>query len=135
MNIGGVQPLPTEQTIQAAGKSTDELWDTISKTLSALDLDLEFNAEEKTALGFAKENVWSRAARRKQARANAGGSKGVEMEEMQGGADENGEELESPLGFRVTASEGSVCTRWLEGMDSRLFESFAGMLNRAIHPR
>ena len=131
-----MQPFPTEQTIQTAGKSVKQLWDIIVGTLNGLDIHLDFDAEEKKALGFAKENVWSRAARRKRTRERAdvnshdAGSKGAgynENEEVEG--------QEAALRFRLVVSEGNIHLRWLEGMDSRLFESFIGMLNRAINPR
>ena len=135
INIGGVQPFPTEQTIQAAEKSQEQLWDTIVSTLKSLDLRLNGDMDGKTVLGAAEENVWSRAARRKRARENATERlKDIRMEDVEeSGEDED--KVEIALRFRVTVKEGCIDIRWLQGMDSKLFESFVGMLQRTVHPR
>ncbi|KAL9062388.1 MAG: hypothetical protein Q9157_008960, partial [Trypethelium eluteriae] len=123
VNIGGVQPFPTEQAIHAEEKTAEELWDTVGRALNPLDLRLEIDAERKTVLGFAEKNVWSRAARRKRAReGDEDSSKEAQDEEV-------------ALGFRIKVNEGNLDIRWLEGMEEKLFESFMGMLQRAIHPR
>ena len=84
-----------------------------------------------TGVGFAKGNVWSRAARRKQ------------QQSPEGSTDRNhdmNEEVETTgtaLGFKIqlrTGNEGGteLMVRWLQGSDSVLFESFCGMLKRQV---
>ncbi|KAL8922219.1 MAG: hypothetical protein Q9208_005298 [Pyrenodesmia sp. 3 TL-2023] len=88
-------------------------------------------SQMSAGVGFAKGNVWSRAARRQQRK-----------EEMEGNGDnedsgDDGEE-EWALGFKVQlliGKEGKgteVIVRWLLGRDSVLWESFCGMLKRQI---
>ena len=77
-----------------------------------------------TGVGFAKGNVWSRAARRKQKPENLPDVESV------------GEEEEAALGFKIQLQgqkDGTqVSVRWLQGLDSVLFESFCGMLKRQM---
>ena len=134
-----MQPFPTEQTIHATGKPADELWNVVTSTLELLDIRLDIEADTKTVLGFAKANVWSRAARRKRARENGDpGLKDAEMKQVDN-IDKSESDVETDreaaLGFKIKTSTESVYIRWLEGMESKLFESFVGMLHRAIHPR
>ncbi|KAI9693265.1 MAG: hypothetical protein M1822_005261 [Bathelium mastoideum] len=136
VTIGGVQPFPTEQTLHVNESSVDELWNITVNTLRPLDMRIEADMEKKTIMGFARENVWSRAARRKRARENAhSGSRDEEMKEVEKDQGESDEEEDVALGFKVEARKGSIDIRWLEGMESSLFESFVGMLHRAVLPR
>ena len=82
-----------------------------------------------TGVGFAKENVWSRAARRKQQQSpTSPTNRDQAMNE-----DEDGEPA---LGFKIRLEGlggGTVVkVRWLQGRDSVLFESFCGMLQRQL---
>ena len=85
-----------------------------------------------TGVGFAKANVWSRAARRKQ-QLSPNGSRdkdhGINEEEDDDGG--------PALGFKIRLRKGSereakVMVRWLQGRDSVVFESFCGMLKRQL---
>ena len=79
-----------------------------------------------TGVGFAKSNVWSRAARRKQQHSPTETTdKDHAMNEDEDGG--------PALGFKIQLrkeTEGGiqVMVRWLQGRDSVLFESFCGML-------
>ena len=82
--------------------------------------------DQVSGFGFAKENVWSRAARRKRKRevGNPNFPVGEPMEED--------ESDHIALGIKITISKEQVDIRWLKGRDSVLFESFCGMLKRAV---
>lgn len=86
-----------------------------------------------TGVGFAKQNVWSRAARRRQRNEDSHGKDTVE--------DNGSDSDEAALGFsiqakqRKSAGHAEVVTRWLKGNDAVLFESFCGMLKRQIENR
>ena len=84
-----------------------------------------------TGLGFAKANVWSRAARRKQQQSS---TDIPDKDQTMKDEDENGEPA---LGFQIRLVKGNggvveVMVRWLQGTDSVLFESFCGMLKRQL---
>ncbi|USW50081.1 Putative METTL16/RlmF family, S-adenosyl-L-methionine-dependent methyltransferase [Septoria linicola] len=83
-----------------------------------------------------KENVWSRAARRQKmfadrAKAALGGSKnGGEEEESDSNADDG-----IVLAVKITCKGEEVEVRWLRGNDFVIFESFCGMLQRALNKK
>lgn len=82
-------------------------------------------------MGFARANVWSRAARRQQKREAADGGDLTEK------SDDDDEEVEeAALGFKIQLTKESevvaVSVRWLQGVDSVLFESFCGMVKRQM---
>ena len=84
-----------------------------------------------TGVGFANQNVWSRAARRQRKTLNKQGWDAVENEDLD----------EAALGFKVQAQQKKpaeqveVLIRWLKGNDAVLFESFYGMLRRQLENR
>jgi 23S rRNA (adenine1618-N6)-methyltransferase len=80
---------------------------------------------------MASQNVWSRSARRKRKR--------VEMEQednqeakLKSETVKIEEPVEVTLRFDIDVREGDMEARWLQGVDSILFESFCGMLKRAM---
>lgn len=95
--------------------------------MQQLDMQWRYRPELSEGVGFAKANVWSRAARRKREQANKAGA-----DEMEEG------ELEEPaLAVKISIRlprKGAITTtvRWLQGRDSVLFESFCGMLKRQL---
>ena len=81
-------------------------------------------------IGFAKENVWSRAARRKQRQMLEHSTSMPQAPEEDVGDD-------PALGVKIrlqSRDEGVVIVmiRWLQGSDSVLFESFCGMMKRQL---
>ena len=82
-----------------------------------------------TGVGFVKENVWSRGARRKQQHSPANPT---DTDQGMNGSEDG----EPALGFKIRLEglgEGAVVKiRWLQGKDSVLFESFCGMLKRQL---
>lgn len=107
----------------------------LDSLLQSLDLQWQYRAPISTGVGFAKANVWSRAARRERER-RVSGAEGIAQEESSDEGEE--EEEEAALGFKVQLSmakerEGvDVMVRWLQGRESVLFESFCGMFKREI---
>ncbi|THX36667.1 hypothetical protein D6C98_03190 [Aureobasidium pullulans] len=126
-----ILPYPTAQTIHTIGFTRSEAADLLNDTLKQLDLQWSWNAEEWVGHGVASQNVWSRSARRKRKR--------VEMEQEDG--QESKPEPEAPkkkesadvaLKFDIEVKEGDMEVRWRQGKDNILFESFCGMLKRAM---
>ncbi len=107
----------------------------IGALLEGLDLQWRYRAQIATGVGFARANVWSRAARRQQKREAAGGGELIEKSDDDDNDDEEGIE-EAALGFKIQLARGSevvaVSIRWLQGVDCVLFESFCGMVKRQM---
>jgi 23S rRNA (adenine1618-N6)-methyltransferase len=87
-----------------------------------------------TGIGFAKENVWSRASRRRLSRA-------APPAETEDAMDEDDDEDNMAFGFKIQLSQvdtedgtaaAAIKIRWLKGDDSVLFESFCGMMKRKM---
>ncbi|KAK1984674.1 hypothetical protein LZ30DRAFT_585679 [Colletotrichum cereale] len=103
-----------------------KLGDKIQKLMSSLELiSCEWNREKLVGVGRARENVWSRAWRRRKLR-----------EEREGKpADVMGSEV-CKFGFEVALRVGreniSVLCRWREGHDQAMFESFSGFLKTRV---
>lgn len=99
----------------------------MNTVLQRLDLRWQYRSSLATGIGAAKANVWSRAARRHQK------SKGHGALDAEEGDDNE----EAALCFKVELfsrpkNEIESQVRWLQGEDSVLFESFCGMLKRAM---
>lgn len=115
-------PFPSEYcfTVSSDYKACAEQLQTI---ISRLEIKWQYRPAIATGVGFAKGNVWSRAARRKQ----------KEAEEL---PDAEGEDEDPALGFKIRmkgrVNATDVIVRWLRGKDSVLFESFCGMLKRQL---
>jgi 23S rRNA (adenine1618-N6)-methyltransferase len=124
-----VLPFPAEFSIAVGGIDKTVVAERINKTLDDLDLRWMWRPDRMAGVGFAKENSWSRAARRKKKKLEM--EKGDRMEDTSSDDDDIDD---AALGFKITvkADEAEVEVRWLKGNDSILFESFCGMLKRAI---
>ena len=94
----------------------------LQSVFSGLEVRWQYRPAIATGVGFAKGNVWSRAARRKQ-----------KQEEL---PDADDEDEEPALGFKIRLNgrvdATNVMVRWLQGRDSVLFESLCGMLKRQM---
>lgn len=109
----------------------------VNAILEALPLQWMWKAGISTGVGFATGNVWSRSARRRSARGQAGqrrdeGSEGED--EMTFGFKMTVREL-GGVGIEAEKNDGKgvqVVVRWLKGLDSTLFESFCGMVKRKL---
>lgn len=123
-------PFPSECSFNVHEVSTESCSQLLNNTVQALDIRWQYRPIMATGVGFAKRNVWSRAARRKQQQSPTDSTnKAQAMNEEDDG--------EPALGFKIHLSkrnEGGVevAIRWLQGRDSVLFESFCGMLKRQL---
>ena len=141
-------PFPSEVVFEVPGVGGEELGGRVDAVMSGLDLRWRWSGEVAVGSGFAKRDVWSRAARRGRARRKSvdrgggDGGGGVGREEaMHEEDDEEGQEHEDPaLGFKIqiratesdTAEQLEVNVRWLHGYETVLWESFCGMLRRRV---
>ncbi|KAF2837234.1 hypothetical protein M501DRAFT_1032970 [Patellaria atrata CBS 101060] len=119
-------PFPTHFSIPTPGKDTILMAATVNQTLSSLDLQWIWKESKMAGVALAEENVWSRSARRKRKKQEL--IKFPSEDNM----DSDEEEDDSPLGVKITVLKDEVCLRWLRGNESVLFESFCGMLKRAL---
>ena len=121
-------PFPSESSFTVE-ISVEKCSHRLDDTLQALDLQWQYRPIMATGVGFAKENVWSRAARRKQQQSPTNSTdRDPDMNE--------GEDDGPALGFKIRleglGSGSLVQVRWLQGGDSVLFESFCGMLKQQL---
>jgi 23S rRNA (adenine1618-N6)-methyltransferase len=87
-----------------------------------------------TGVGFSKEDVWSRKARRRLQR-QINENPAAEREQTSTTKDEK----RAAFGFKVRLKQEkealedgpTIVVRWLKGTDHVLFESFVGMLKRS----
>ncbi|KAL8947509.1 MAG: hypothetical protein Q9222_006214, partial [Ikaeria aurantiellina] len=125
-------PFPSEYGFEITDTGIERVQQKISIVLKDLDLKYRYKADTATWLGSAKENVWSRAARRRRER------KVEEDEDEEDEEDKEEEEAEPALIFKIQLSpeDGSdsvvVSVRWMQGAESKVFESFCGMLKRRV---
>ena len=124
-------PFPSEFKFEIPSTYVDPVGSKICALIEGLDLKWRYKAQISTGVGFARTNVWSRAARRQQKREAAGNKMLMEQSE-----DDEEEVEEAALGFKTQLareSEGiAVSIRWLQGFDCVLFESFCGMVKRQM---
>lgn len=100
--------------------------DKVNATLKSLEgVRWHWKSSINAGLMETKENVWSRSARRK---------KRFVKEVNTTGSDEDDDDQIS-LAVTVTCKHEAVEIRWLRGMDHVIFESFCGMLKRALTAR
>ncbi|KAH0559801.1 hypothetical protein GP486_003689 [Trichoglossum hirsutum] len=126
-------PFPSEFAFHVSSAPPDEVRGRLDTALKDLPLNWQWqHAQATTGVGFAKQNVWSRASRRKQHGSSDAGTRGDER------AQDVGDEEEVAIGFKVQIegakeTDGSeVRVRWMKGKDTVLFESFCGMLKRKV---
>lgn len=92
-----------------------------------IQLGLKWSWDWATTSGIAsaKENVWSRSARRKKRKRDA-----IASLEQGGDKDVLGDAV--ALVVRISLQPQKVDIHWLKGSDSIMFESFCGMLKRRL---
>ena len=120
----------------AAGSSVEELGEKVNAVMKELDLRWHWRAPIHTGVAFARENIWSRSARRKRKfQQQQKGEKEARGEED--GSESSSSEDEEPvaLAVKIVCGPGRVDIRWLRGTDFTLWESFCGMMKRALGAR
>lgn len=124
-----LHPLPTAQTIYTSGLSRTGTADLLNALLSALPVRWTWDSSASTGAGHAKENVWSRAARRKAKRL----AENAEMKTGAGAGEKEGEDEDVALAFKIEiVSDEEMEVRWVRGQDFVLFESFCGLVKREV---
>lgn len=123
-NVVEVEVLTFQKTEEAGGKA-----DELSRLLGSLQLlSWEWNREKLSGIGRARENVWSRAWRRKRKREEEDGATAA--------AHDTGGEEHCALGFSVSVSVqktgAAVSCMWREGHDESIFTSFCGFLKTRL---
>lgn len=119
-----VEVLTFRKTEEAGGKA-----DKLSGLVGSLQLlSWEWDREKLAGIGRARENVWSRAWRRKRKREEEDGAT-VSTQDTAG-------EEKCTLGFSVSVSvqkTGAVIScRWREGHDESIFTSFCGFVKTRL---
>lgn len=125
--VKAVLPPATEQTVEVEGADGAALGKRVNEVLGGLEVRWMWKPLLEAGVMECKGNVWSRAARRKK---RFGGGD-AEKEKMEEGSEEEDEE-EVALAVKVSCNDGKVEVRWLRGWEHVLFESFCGMLKRAL---
>ncbi|KAI9844452.1 MAG: hypothetical protein M1830_007602, partial [Pleopsidium flavum] len=124
-------PFPSEYAFTPTHPIPTVVGQRIDASMKSLSVQWQWRTATLTGVGFAEQNVWSRAARRRKTNQDFPGNDNL----LRDRADE---EDEMAFGFKIQAkpredSKGvEVVIRWLKGNDSVLFESFCGMLKRQI---
>ncbi|SPO01473.1 uncharacterized protein DNG_04146 [Cephalotrichum gorgonifer] len=117
--------LPQRPGLSAAvvGRCIDELMGGLALT------EWRWDAEKLTGLGRSRENVWSRAWRRRQQRIEAG------VEEAPPET-EGGDAAACAIGFRISVVVGlddyTVVFRWVQGCDAALMASLLAFLRSRV---
>uniref|UniRef100_A0A093XCN2 Putative methyltransferase-like protein C27D7.08c n=1 Tax=Talaromyces marneffei PM1 TaxID=1077442 RepID=A0A093XCN2_TALMA len=126
-------PFPSHYNFEILGRHTGSLEHIINK------INIEFSPlryfhytwySKQSCIGYAKEDIWSRKARRKFAREQHDGETISHDEKAL-------DVVTAALGFRIDLSlqadhSVDVVVRWIKGSDQVLFESFCGMLKRKL---
>jgi 23S rRNA (adenine1618-N6)-methyltransferase len=120
-------PFPVEYTFTISPLSQQIASNHLNTILSPLELTWQYHPSSGAGIGFAKENVWSRSARRQKARSGHSAANYNNSDEDEG-------EEKPRLGFKIEmkptqdAKGIQVLIRWILGTDTVMFESFCGML-------
>ncbi|KZF23351.1 DUF890 domain protein [Xylona heveae TC161] len=119
-------PFPSEYSFSVPEESFTVICEKLCGAMESIKLSWKWDASTCTGLGFTRENVWSRASRRK------------------GRVEDEAKPSLQPLdrdvilGFKLLvtqkkdSNEVDVHVRWVRGNDVVLFESFCGMVKRKI---
>ena len=142
-------PFPVEYSFTIPVASLEIASKRLNGVFNSLHMQWQYRPSLATGIGFANENIWSRAARRRQMNreaTDAGERRGNEQDEKGEDDDDEEEEEENAkpprLGCKIRLSPSHVekdgvqiLIRWIMGNDSVLFESFCGMLrNQMMRP-
>ncbi|KAK1060813.1 hypothetical protein LTR33_012830 [Friedmanniomyces endolithicus] len=128
----GVLPTATAQTIAVKGLSRLVAGGKVDELAKELDVKWRWRGEMGIGVMEARENVWSRAARRNRRFARAGKGKEPPKQEAEEGESSEEDDNAVALAVKITCKEGEVELRWLRGSDYVLFESFCGLTKRAL---
>ena len=131
-------PFPSEYTFPVLNFTLEDIGKRLDEIIHSLNIRWHYRPAITTGVGFAKENVWSRSARRSKEKKEITATMINDHGNHDSMDEDEDEDLEPALGFKVTLRTESsgvgveAHVRWLIGHDSVLFESFCGMLKRRI---
>lgn len=132
-------PFPSHFYVELPKDSKlDQVRSKLESELSVLRYLVHSWVANESCVGFAREDVWSRKARRKFSKEQHTKSTNDNDDPAVVDAEEQWKKAPkdvAALGFRVDLrleadSSVSMVIRWLKGMDQVLFESFCGMIKR-----
>lgn len=131
-------PPATMWTVLVPGVPSGELGKTVHGVLCGLELRWQWRPAVLTGVAVARGNVWSRAARRKKKFRQVEASQTVEGDgaenDDEDGSDDDDENAVA-LAVKIQCVDGKADLRWLRGDETVLFESFCGMMKRALGVR
>lgn len=130
MNIKHILPLPADYKLPISDVPMERFAKTIDETMHNLALQWKWNETLRLGYGRATKNVWSRSARRKRKREEAGRQPTGQKEPELMAESEN----EIALGFEISVQSDELVIRWVQGRDQVLFESFCGMMKQTLQP-
>jgi len=132
--VHAVLPSPAAQTIAVPLMDAKWAGEKVDAAVRELDVRWRWDGEGKVGVMEARENVWSRAARRKKKMGAVVGGVGTPEVKMDGGGDGEDEDEEEVVGLavKITCKDERVELRWLRGREYVVFESFCGLLKRAL---
>jgi 23S rRNA (adenine1618-N6)-methyltransferase len=146
--VQAILPTATEWTVAVNDASIRELDERVNAVLADLDIRWHWRAAIHTGVAFARENVWSRSARRKrkfqqeaqkelkkQKKDDDHEIKDDQEDDASSGSEEEEDEEPVAIAVKITCSQNRVDIRWLRGTDFTLWESFCGMLKRSLGAR
>lgn len=130
--VKAVLPPVTANTIEVPAMDQAQAGRKVDEAVKGLEVRWQWRPLHSAGVMECRANVWSRSARRKKRFAGGEdegtGEKVAEREMEESSEDED----DVALAVKVTCEEKKVEVRWLRGMDHVLFESFCGMLKRAL---
>jgi 23S rRNA (adenine1618-N6)-methyltransferase len=103
----------------------------INKLMNGLDLEWMWREDRRAGVAYAKENVWSRSARRRKERQQENTQTNPDDMDIDEDSEENTEKPVA-LAVKIALNPEGIWIRWLQGLDYGLFESFCGMLKRSL---
>ena len=130
-----VLPQATAQTIFIPGVNAKAAGQKVDATLRELDVRWRWRVELGTGVMEAKENAWSRSARRKKKFAATNDGSSVPAPKNGDDSDEDEDEEEVGLAVKIACRDGEVDLRWLRGKEYVLWESFCGLMKRTMNAR
>lgn len=128
-------PFPADYTFTLpSGTSIDTATATLNAEFGSLPWFWSWDQARSSGTGFAAENVWSRHARRKMKLAGEEGAANLKVIPTQVALGVR-VQLRLVRGEKAEDKEVKVLVRWVQGVDSVLFESFCGMVKRKLESK
>ncbi|KAL4905167.1 hypothetical protein BDW74DRAFT_185245 [Aspergillus multicolor] len=128
-------PFPSEYTFTLPDLSIDEISSAVNTELLSLHINWTWYSDLTMGIGFASTNVWSRQYRRMMKMSPHAASGKSEVDPDTAALGFRVQLAMEPNAVEIEERSVKVLIRWLQGMDSVLFESFCGMVKRKLEGR